>query len=192
MSSRLRTSNGRHGTLQDIEDTINSTGKRRIAKFEMSIADPDVLVKESSKAIAKAEKAGSAASRHESDSEVQLSSFDVDVFSKDYRLASRKVDKNEHVFARAEACRGAWNLSDDAVRDPRDRFGDGPGVQRYVTSFRLVRVSRSHGLDNHAINCHLAACQPNLDSLSAYTASYRKIYGTNNFQVHRTFAISGT
>ncbi|KAJ4325232.1 mtDNA inheritance, partitioning of the mitochondrial organelle [Neodidymelliopsis sp. IMI 364377] len=132
MSSRLRTSNGRHGTLQDIEDTVNSTGKRRIAKFEMSVADPDILAKKSSEAIAKAEKAGSAASRHESDSEAQLSSFDVDVFSKDYRLASRKADKKEHIFARAEACRGAWNLSDDAVRDPRDKFGDGPGVQRYI------------------------------------------------------------
>ncbi|KAF2624888.1 protein DML1 [Macroventuria anomochaeta] len=133
ISSRLRTSNGRHGTLQDIEDTINSTGKRRIAKFEMSIADPDVLSEKTTEGIARAEKAGSTTLRRTSESETQLSSFDIDAFSKDYRLASSKGSKKEHIFARAEACRGAWSLSDDAGRNPRDKFGDGPGVKKYTT-----------------------------------------------------------
>lgn len=132
MSSRLRASDGRHGTLQDIEDTINSTGKRRIAKFEMSIADPDVLSEKTTAGIAKVKEVASVNSRDTSESEIQLYNFDIDTFSKDYRLASSKASKKEHVFARAEACRGAWSLSNEAGRDPRDRFGDGPGVQRYV------------------------------------------------------------
>ena len=140
ISSRLRTSNGRHGTLQDIEDTINSTGKRRIAKFEMSIADPKVLSEKSTEAIGRPEEVGSTTLRRTSDSETQLSSFDIDAFSKDYRLATGKASKKEHVFARAEACRGAWNLSGSAGRNPRDRFGDGPGLQRYVPFIHFFQV----------------------------------------------------
>jgi hypothetical protein len=157
ISSRLRASNGRHGTLQDIEDTINSTGKRRIAKFEMSIADPEALSEKATEELASAKKAGSTTSKRMSAGETQLSSFDIDTFSKDYRLASGKAGKKEHIFARAEACRGAWSLSDDPGRDPRDRFGDGPGVQRYVPIFwfsSFVRYSRARGFDCQAINCH--------------------------------------
>lgn len=143
ISSRLRTSDGRHGTLQDIEDTINSTGKRRIAKFEMSIADPDVLSEKMKEAIGRHEKAGSTTSRRTSGSEPQLSSFDIDAFSKDYKLAMSKASKREHIFARAEACRGSWNLSEDAGRNPRDRFGYGPGVQRYVPLNSSSRLSTS-------------------------------------------------
>src|SRR4051794_23077848 len=51
ISSRLRTSAGGRGTLQDLEDTINSTGKRRIAKFGMSVADPNVLSENASREI---------------------------------------------------------------------------------------------------------------------------------------------
>jgi hypothetical protein len=140
LSSRLRTSNGRHGTLQDIEDTINSTGKRRIAKFEMSIADPDDLSEKTADEMAGAEKVGSTGSRRTSEGEACLSSFDFDAFTKDYRVVSRKGSKKEHIFARAEACRGAWNLSDDAGRNPRDRFGDGPRLQRYVQASRIAQA----------------------------------------------------
>ncbi|KAF1927184.1 mtDNA inheritance protein dml1 [Didymella exigua CBS 183.55] len=132
LSSRLKTSNGRHGTLQDIEDTINSTGKRRIAKFEMSIADPDVLSEETADKLLNAGKVGPTNPRQTSESEAQLSSFDIDAFTKDYRLASSKGSKREHIFARAEACRGAWSLSEEAGRNPRDRYGDGPVLQRYT------------------------------------------------------------
>jgi hypothetical protein len=55
LSSRLRSSTGGRGTLQDLEDTINSTGKRRIAKFEMSVADPDVLSEKPPNEVAPAE-----------------------------------------------------------------------------------------------------------------------------------------
>ncbi|KAJ4395523.1 mtDNA inheritance, partitioning of the mitochondrial organelle [Didymella pomorum] len=132
LSSRLRTSNGRHGTLQDIEDTINSTGKRRIAKFEMSVADPDIRSEKTTEEMVRARKMGSTGSRRTSESEANLSSFDFDAFTRDYRVASHKGGKRDHIFARAEACRGAWNLSDDAGHSPRDRFGDGPGLQRYT------------------------------------------------------------
>lgn len=131
--SRLRTSDGRRGTLQDLEDTFNSTGKRRIAKLSMSIADPSVLSEKTSGQIERAEKDGSSGSHEASsrDSEV-LSEYDIDMFSKDYRVGVAKSGKREHVFGRAEASRGEWNLADD--RDPHDRFGDGPAIQRYVTS----------------------------------------------------------
>lgn len=169
LSSRLRTSNGRDGTLQDIEDTINSTGKRRIAKFEMSVADPDILSEKTAEEMARAEKVGSADSRRMSEAEVHLGSFDFDAFTRDYRVASHKSGRREHIFARAEACRGAWNLSDDAGHNPRDRFGDGPGLQRYVSKVIPIGCSRFHE-PRHSI---VVICCP------AQTASYRIIYGNH-------------
>jgi hypothetical protein len=128
ISSRLRTSVGGRGTLQDLEDTINSTGRRRIAKFEMSIADPDVLLNASND-IAHAEKESSMTSRQASEGDDQLSSFDIDVFTRDYKVNS-KPGKKEHVFGRAETSRGNWDLSEESGRDPHDRFDDGPALQR--------------------------------------------------------------
>ncbi|KAF2124767.1 mtDNA inheritance protein dml1, partial [Dothidotthia symphoricarpi CBS 119687] len=133
ISSRLKTCNGGRGTLQDLEDTFNSTGKRRIAKLELSVADPEVLSEKVAEEAAQAEKQGSMASRKTSEGDHELSSFDIDVFTKDYRAATR-AGRKEHVFGRAEALRGAWNLPDNE-RDPRDRFDQGPAVQRYVVSF---------------------------------------------------------
>jgi hypothetical protein len=179
LSSRLRTSNGRHGTLQDIEDTINSTGKRRIAKFEMSIADPDILSKKTTEDMARAEKVGSTDSRRTSESETHLSSFDFDAFTRDYRVASHKGGKKDHIFARAEACRGAWSLSEGGGRNPRDRYGDGPGLQRYVPNVVSIGCSPCHGPRGHTCPAH--------------TASYRITYGTtNDFQIHHALAIPGS
>jgi hypothetical protein len=133
ISSRLRTSVGGRGTLQDIEDTINSTGKRRIAKFEMSIADPDVLSDNACEENAQAEKTGSMTSRHTSEGDEELSKFDLDVFTRDYRVATPRLSKKEHVFGRAEVSRGNWSLSDESEPcDPHDRFNQGPSLQRYV------------------------------------------------------------
>jgi hypothetical protein len=130
ISSRLRTSVAGRGTLQDLEDTINSTGKRRIAKFEMSIADSEVLLDNASTEVAQAEKAGSMTSRQTSEGDGELSSFDIDVFTRDYRVALRS-GKKEHVFGRAEVSRGSWSLSEDGeARDPHDRFNRGPALQR--------------------------------------------------------------
>jgi hypothetical protein len=138
LSSRLRTSVGGRGTLQDLEDTINSTGKRRIAKFEMSIADPDLLSDNASNNIAQAEKSGSMTPRHASEGDDQLSSFDIDAFTRDYRIAS-KSGKKEHVFGRAEVSRGEWSLSEDSAgRDPHDRFNREPALQRYVVTLFLI------------------------------------------------------
>ncbi|KAL6157255.1 mtDNA inheritance [Exserohilum turcicum] len=131
ISSRLRSTLGGRGTLQDLEDTINSTGKRRIAKLEMSIADPDVLFE---KALDKAEsiaKVGSTRSRHTSEGEDELTDFDIDLFTRDYRSAAART-KKEHIFGRAEASRGEWTLSENSERDPHDRFDNGPVVQRYT------------------------------------------------------------
>ncbi|PVH97753.1 tubulin nucleotide-binding domain-like protein [Periconia macrospinosa] len=130
--SRLRTSDGRRGTLQDLEDTFNSTGKRRIVKLSMSIADPGVLSQKTSSDIERAEKAGSTGShRASSGEEDALSQYDIDMFTKDYRIGVAKSGKKEHVFGCAEVSRGEWNLADD--RDPHDRFGDGPAIQRFST-----------------------------------------------------------
>jgi hypothetical protein len=132
ISSRLRTSVGGRGTLQDMEDTINSTGKRRIAKFEMSIADPEVLSNNTFEENAQAEKTGSMTSRRTSEDDEELNKFDIDAFTRDYRVATRP-GKKEHVFGRAEVSRGDWNFSDESEsRDPHDRFNQGPSMQRYV------------------------------------------------------------
>lgn len=131
LSSRLRTAQGGRGTLQDLEDTINSTGKRRIAKFEMSIADPDVLSEKTAEEAESAAKAGSTRPKRASEDEEQLTDFDIDVFTRDYRTPTGRA-KKEHVFGRAEASRGEWSLSDDSERDPHDRFDNRPVLQRYV------------------------------------------------------------
>ncbi|EMD66217.1 hypothetical protein COCSADRAFT_179550 [Bipolaris sorokiniana ND90Pr] len=131
ISSRLRTTLGGRGTLQDLEDTINSTGKRRIAKFEMSIADPNVLLDKAADIAESMAKLGSTRSRQASEGDDELTEFDIDVFTRDYRTATGKT-KKEHVFGRAEASRGEWLLSDDSENDPHDRFNNGPAVQRYT------------------------------------------------------------
>lgn len=134
LSSRLRSSTGGRGTLQDLEDTINSTGKRRIAKLGMSIADPEVLSQNSdSKGVGEANKTGSMTSQHSSEDSQQLSSFDIDVFTRDYRLNSAIGKKEEHIFGRAETSRGHWDHSENSVgRDPHDGFDQGPALQRYA------------------------------------------------------------
>jgi hypothetical protein len=130
ISSRLRDLSGGRGTLQDLEDTINSTGKRRIAKFEMSIADPTVLSDNAPREPPQADKTGSMKSRPTSEGDEQLSNFDVDVFTRDYRINS-KPGKKEHIFGRAEVSRGNWSLPEDGeTRDPHDRFYQGPVLQR--------------------------------------------------------------
>jgi hypothetical protein len=137
MSSRLRTSLGGRGTLQDLENTINSTGKRRIAKFEMSVADPDVLSDKVLDEAEHVEKVGSLISRQDSEGDDQLCNFDIDTFTRDYRLAARR-GKKEHIFGRAETSRGEWALSEDGESDPHDRFNSGPTLQRYVAHFILI------------------------------------------------------
>lgn len=132
ISSRLRTFTDGRGTFQDLEDSINNTGKRRIAKLGMSIADPDVLSEKASEEVASAEKAGST-SEHLSEGEDQLNNFDIDIFTRDYRVASRRSEKKEHIFGRTESSRGDWFLSDDIDgHDRHDRFHQGPVLQRYV------------------------------------------------------------
>jgi hypothetical protein len=135
ISSRLRASSGGRGTFQDLEDTINSTGKRRVAKFEMSIADPDVLSQNNIKEVTPAVKVGAMVSRQDSEGDEQLSAFDFDMFTRDYRVNS-KTNKREHVFGRAEISRGDWNFVEEIEgRDPHDGFDRGPALQRYVLNF---------------------------------------------------------
>lgn len=134
ISSRLRSSIGGRGTLQDLEDTINSTGKRRIAKFGFNIADSEVLLNNAPKTEAQAEKSGSITPRHtsEADNNDKLSNFDIDVFSRNYRVNSRP-GKKEHIFGRAEISRGNWDLSEEEdAHDPHNRFNHGPALQRWV------------------------------------------------------------
>ncbi|KAF2647791.1 protein DML1 [Lophiostoma macrostomum CBS 122681] len=136
ISSRLRASRDGRGMLHELAETINSTGKRRIAKLEMSVADPDVLDEKSEELIAQAEKAGSMTSRPTSESgEEQLTDFDIDIFTKNYRLASTNMRKKEHVFGRVESSRGEWTLPENENTDRHhNRFSNGPALQRYVTS----------------------------------------------------------
>lgn len=136
LPSRLRSSNGQRGTLQDMEEAFNSSGKRKIVKLELSVADPEVLEEKVEAKIEHAEKVTfQQPQRDESDlSETQLAEFDIDVFTSDYRTTSRKHHKKEQVFGRAETSRGAWNVSGETGgRDPRDRFSKDSTVQRYVS-----------------------------------------------------------
>jgi hypothetical protein len=133
MSSRLRSSDWRRGTLSDLEETINSTSKRKIAKLEMSIADPDVLSEKASEQIAQAEKVGATISLQDGEAGEELANFDIDAFTRDYRIASRNKSRKEHVFGRVESTRGDWNLSSNGeIHKPHDRFSEGPAVQRCV------------------------------------------------------------
>jgi hypothetical protein len=130
ISSRLRKSSGGRGMLQDLEDTINNTGKRRIAKLEMSIADSMMLSDNGSNEPCKAKQSCSITPPLASEGDEQLSNFDIDVFTREYRV-SLKTGRKEHVFGRVEVSRGNWSLpEDDEVRDPRDRFYQGPILQR--------------------------------------------------------------
>ncbi|KAF2011099.1 tubulin nucleotide-binding domain-like protein [Aaosphaeria arxii CBS 175.79] len=135
ISSRLRASHDGRGTLQDLEDTINSTGQRRIAKLGFSIADPDVLSEKVSTLSLEAEKTGSMEPRRYSEDDGeddQLTSFDMDMFTLSYRAATVKSRKQEHTFGRVESARGEWTVPGvEPSRDPRDRFNDGPAVQSY-------------------------------------------------------------
>ncbi|KAL5115679.1 mtDNA inheritance, partitioning of the mitochondrial organelle [Pleosporales sp. CAS-2024a] len=132
ISSRLRGCVGGRGTLQQVEDTINIGGKRRIAKFEMSIADPGELSENSTKESGLAEKAGSMTSRQTSEGDEEVSQFDIDVFTRDYRVASRSRKKKEHVFGRAQVSRGDWNLAGDSeAHNPHNRFHHGPLLQNF-------------------------------------------------------------
>lgn len=138
ISSRLRASYGGRGSLQDMEETINSTGKRRIAKLGLSIADPDVLSSKVSTVTAQAEKSGSIVARQSSedrdDRDDILSSFDIDTFTKDYRIAGLGSRKKEHIFGRVESSRGEWSVLESGTeRDPHDRFNEDPALQRYVS-----------------------------------------------------------
>ncbi|KAI4686761.1 mtDNA inheritance, partitioning of the mitochondrial organelle [Alternaria sp. BMP 2799] len=118
-------------SLQILGEQSSVTGKRRIAKLEMSAADPEVLSDKAFDEAEKAEKVGSMTSRQTSEGDDRLSHFDIDTFTRDYRTATRK-GKKEHVFGRAEASRGEWALSEDNERDPHDRFDSGPAVQRFA------------------------------------------------------------
>lgn len=133
MSSRLRASKDGAGRLQDLEDAINSTGKRRIAKFEMSIADPDVLSNKTLDETATPQKTGSMMSNNNSEDGTALDDFDIDLFARDYRALSSRPRGKPHTFGRAEVLRGDWNYTEYGDgHDPHDRYRQGTAIQRYV------------------------------------------------------------
>jgi len=185
MSSRLRSSHARRGTLQDLEETFNSTGKRRIAKLELSVADPDVLAEKSSQQIAQAEKVGSTASPTASDvDEEQMTAFDIDMFSKDYRVANFRSRRNEHVFGRVETSRGEWNFADD--RDPRDRVAEAPTIQRYVAT--PAHLFSPHTLTYRRPLAFLLSAANRGRSAFLNAGNYRKSIRPTNPDTHRISA----
>jgi hypothetical protein len=182
MSSRLRAAIGGKGTLQDLEATFNSTGKRRVAKLELSVADPDVVSEKASAQIAQAEKTGSIKSRQASDGDEQLANFDIDTFTKDYRIGASRPTKRSHVFGRAEAARGDWNLTED--RDPHDRFGDGPALQRYVAFKVLLAMSPPAHLITRGYRVRatsqvivLSDCDINQFLREPYSCGFKRFHG---------------
>ena len=134
ISSRLRASAGERVGLAGLEDALNSTGKRRLAKFQMSIADPEVLSDKALDENVSAEKSGSIVSPRPSEETEELTSFDMDLFTRDYGGHTKRLGKKEHVFGRVEVERGDWTISDEnEEQNPRGRLGYGPILQRYVT-----------------------------------------------------------
>ncbi|KAF2816683.1 protein DML1 [Mytilinidion resinicola] len=139
LPSRLRAGNGQRGSLNELEETINSTGKRRIAKLEFSVADPDILEDKVVAEAAQADKVGAVLTRQdESNSkDDRLNDFDADLSTTELpgvrqRGARRK---KEHIFGRAESSRGAWSIAEGSEgRDMHDGFHNGPIVQRYSSS----------------------------------------------------------
>lgn len=128
LSSRLRSGIGGRGSLQDLEETFNSTGKRRIAKLEMTVADASAL---SEKARAEGEQGEKLKTKRQaSEAHDGVTQFDIDAFTKDYRVGRRRAMKREHVFGRAEAVRGDWNVNRAAEGGDTGRLGDEPVVQR--------------------------------------------------------------
>ncbi|KAF1995724.1 tubulin nucleotide-binding domain-like protein [Amniculicola lignicola CBS 123094] len=175
MPSRLRLSDARQGTLQDMEETFNGTGRRRIAKVGMSIADPEVLEEKYSNEVAQAEKSGSMTSRQTSE-EDQLSSFDIDAFTKDFRMATSRA-KKEHVFGRVEAYRGEWNLAEESAgRDPRDRFNEGPALQRLTVPLLFPLLDSFPSMfDVGSGQCKNLAVHSGLTTSTAVAAQVRSI-----------------
>lgn len=136
LSSRLRSSEAGQTTLQVLEETINPTGSRRIAKLEMSVADPDVISGKASSQSNVAEKVGATVSRRQSENmDDNLTEFDIDLFSKNYGISSVNQKKRDHVFGRIEASRGEWSLPTTEGMEPHNRFNQGPVVQRYAVMF---------------------------------------------------------
>ncbi|KAF2276862.1 tubulin nucleotide-binding domain-like protein [Westerdykella ornata] len=135
MPSRLRTSHQGHGTLADLEQIVNLTGKRPIGKIEMSIADPDVLTNKASPDVMEVEKVTSRVATprgEEVGNENGLDEFDIDVFTKDYRTAGAPKRRRDHIFGRVGISRGDWSKSPNDEYGARDRFNDGPLVERHV------------------------------------------------------------
>lgn len=124
LPARLRASGGNNTNLQAMEETFNSTGKRRIAKFEMSVEDPDVLEEKAT--------ADDRQTKKTENGQAEKTKFDMDIYSHEYKAATKGRRKKEQLFGRAESSRGEWNLSDEDGRDPHDPFGQGPALQRYV------------------------------------------------------------
>jgi len=136
LSTRLRSSESGRTTLQELEETINPTGKRRIAKLEMSVADPDVLCGKPSLQSITAEKVSSTLPTQQPDElDGNLTEFDIDLFTKKYGGGDANQSKREHIFGRVEESRGQWSLPTTEGIDPHSRFNQGPIVQRYVVIF---------------------------------------------------------
>jgi len=135
LPSRLRSPNGQRGSLNDLEEIINSTGKRRIAKLEFSVADADVLEDRVVAEAAKADKVGAVLTRQdETDSrDDRPISFDADLSGKEFGGVRQRRRRKEHVFGRAESSRGSWIISEGSEgRDIHHRYHKGPIVQRYA------------------------------------------------------------
>ncbi|KAF2744682.1 protein DML1, partial [Sporormia fimetaria CBS 119925] len=135
MPSRLRSSEAGHGTLTVLEDAINSTGKRRVAKLAFSTADPDALAERSERQEDKGVNGASSKTQNGDADDSGVAEFDMDLFSREYRVpGKRQKEKTEHVFGRVETLRGNWGTPEGKSRDPHDWFGSGPALQRFTTS----------------------------------------------------------
>lgn len=135
LPSRLRAVDGQRKTLNEMEAALSNDGNRKVAKLAYSVADPEDLEDRiRSRSAQQHDLRTNGPSRSNEVETKELEVLDIDLTTGSSVAAhGRAARRKEHIFARAECLRGAWNAPDEieeATLRTQSRFGEGPVVQR--------------------------------------------------------------
>lgn len=135
LPSRLSAVDGQRKTLNEMEAALSNDGNRKIAKLAYSVADPeDLKDRTRSQSAQQHDLRTNKFSRSDEAGRRELEVLDIDLTADSSTAAhGRAARRKEHIFARAECLRGAWNAPDEfegATLRTQSRFGEGPVVQR--------------------------------------------------------------
>jgi len=135
LPSRLKAVNGQRRTLDEMEAALSNDGNRRIAKLGYSVADPEDLDdKMVNQAPQPRDPRTNGFSQSDEEDRRDLEELDIDLTAGSGTVANNRVTRRrEHIFARAQSLRGAWNAPEgveEATLRNQSRFGDSPVVQR--------------------------------------------------------------